>query len=128
MELNRLFDFVEQIYRKADVGAAFGEPQTVGDKTIIPVARVGYGLGVGFGEGEMPSGAEAPEAPGAGGGGGGGGMATPMAAVELSDGEVNVVPIVDSTRIALAGILLVAWSVYWIGKTIRVLKGRWSVG
>ena len=50
------------------------------------------------------------------------------AAEEVSDGEVNVVPIVDSTRIALAGILLVAWSVYWIGKTIRVLKGRWSVG
>lgn len=125
MELNRLFDFLEQIYHKADVKAAFGDPHTIGERTIIPVARVGYGLGLGFGEGEKPGGEEGEvEATGAGGGGGGGGMATPIAVVEVTDEETRVIPIVDSTKMALAGIFMAAWNLFWITRTIRVLKGR----
>jgi len=33
------------------LAAAFGDPQVVGDKTVIPVAKVGYGFGLGFGQG-----------------------------------------------------------------------------
>jgi len=127
MELNRLFDFFEQIYRKADVKAAFGEPKTVGQKTIIPVARVGYGLGLGFGEGERP-GEEGEAEAGAGGGGGGGGTATPVAVVEVTDETTRVIPIVDSTKIALAGMFCAAWNLFWITRTIRVLKARKAGG
>jgi len=48
MSLNRLFDVIQQIKEAADVRAAFGEPQVLEDKTIIPVARVSYGMGLGF--------------------------------------------------------------------------------
>jgi len=133
MELNRFFDFLEQIYQKADVKAAFGEPQTIGEKTIIPVARVAYGLGLGFGEAEKPA---EPfggphdreegkvEATGAGGGGGGGGVAAPIAVVEVTNEETKVIPIMDLTKLALAGMFVAAWNLFWITRTVRVLKGR----
>lgn len=124
MELNRLFDFLEQMYRRADVKAAFGEPQSIGDKTIIPVARVGFGVGLGFSEGERP--AEEPgdiEAAGAGGGGAGGAMTTPVALLQVTSEDTKVIAIVDSTKLALAGILMIAWNLFWIARTIRFLKG-----
>jgi uncharacterized spore protein YtfJ len=125
VELNRLFDFLERIYQRADVKAAFGEPQTIGDRTIIPVARVSYALGLGFGKGERPAEqADEVEASGAGAGGGGGGMATPIAVLEVTDEDTKVIPIVDSTRLALAGILMAAWNIFWIARTIRVLRER----
>lgn len=126
MELNRFFDFFEQIYQKANVKAAFGEPETIGEKTIIPVARVGYGLGLGLGEGEAPAGEEGEAGPSAdvGGGGGGGGAATPIAVVEVTDEETKVIPIVDSTKVALAGILMASWNLFWIIGAIRALKGH----
>jgi len=123
MELNRLFDFLEQIYDRADVKAAFGEPQIVGDRTIIPVARIGYGVGLGFGEGERPADEEGEvEGVGAGGGGAGGGMATPIAVLEVTGEDTKVVPIVDSTKLALAGILMTAWTIFWIGRTVRLFR------
>ena len=123
MELNRLFEFSEQVYRKADVGAVFGEPQTVGHKTIIPVGRVCYGLGLGFGKGEGPRQDEgATDSTGSGGGGGGGGMAGPIAVIEVTDEETKVIPVVDPTTLALAGMFLAAWNLFWIARTIRVLK------
>jgi uncharacterized spore protein YtfJ len=127
MELNRLFDFLEQIYEKANVRAAFGEPGTVEGRTVIPVARVWYGLGLGFGEGEGPAPAdEEAEAAGSGAGGGGGGLAVPIAVVEVAEGQTRIIPITDSTKVAVAGILLAAWNLFWITRTIRVLKGRGS--
>jgi uncharacterized spore protein YtfJ len=129
MELNRVFDFLEQVYQTASVRAAFGEPQTVGEKTIIPVARVAYGLGLGFGEGERPAeeGGDV-EAAGSGAGGGGGGMATPLAVVEVTDEDTRVIPIMDSTKLAVAGVFMAAWNLFWIARTIRVIKGRGSRG
>ncbi len=125
MELNRLFDFLEQVYLRADVKAVFGEPQTVGERTIIPVARVGYGVGLGFGEGERPAEEEGDvEAAGAGGGGGGGGMATPVAVLEVTSEDTKVIPIVDSTKLALAGMIMAAWNLFWISRTIRLLRSR----
>jgi len=121
MQLNRLFDFFEQIYQKADVKAAFGEPETIGQRTIIPVARVGYGLGLGFGEGERPS---EEEAEAGCGGGGGGTAATPIAVVEVTGEGTQVIPIVDWTKLALAGLATFAWNLFWINRILRILKGR----
>lgn len=74
MELNRLIEFLQGVYRKADVRAVFGEPRTVGDRTLIPTARVVYCLALGFGQGESPdpAGAEAQTTDPRGGGGGAG--------------------------------------------------------
>jgi uncharacterized spore protein YtfJ len=125
MELNRFFDFLEQTYEKADVKAAFGEPQTLGEKSIIPVARIGYGVGLGFGEGGTAAEEEGEtEASGTGGGGGGGGMATPLAVIEVTDLETKVIPITDTSKLALAGILMAAWNVFWIARTIRAFRAH----
>jgi uncharacterized spore protein YtfJ len=125
MEINRLFEFLEQIYQRADVASAFGEPETVGEKTLIPVARVWYGMGLGFGEGQEPAPEEDESEPGASGAGGaGGGKTVPIAVVEVSNEETKVISITDSTKVAVAGILMVAWNLFWITKTIRAFRPR----
>lgn len=128
MELNRLFDFMEQVYQGIDVKAVFGNPEHINEKTLIPVARICYALGLGFGEGNRPAEEEVEDVPsGSGSGGGGGGLATPIAVVEVTEKETKVIPIIDSTKLALAGMLMVAWNLFWITRTIRVFKSRQGI-
>jgi uncharacterized spore protein YtfJ len=54
MSLDKLFESIEQTRETANWQSAFGEPQVVEDKTVIPVAKVGYGFGYGFGSGQAP--------------------------------------------------------------------------
>jgi len=125
MELNRFFDFLGEVLQKANVRACFGEPETIGQKTVISVARVRYGLGLGFGQAEKPSeGRKAEDSDASGGGGGGGGAATPIAVVEVAEDSTRVVPIVDLTKLALASMLMVTWNLFWIIRVIRALKDR----
>jgi uncharacterized spore protein YtfJ len=77
---------IDQLTTNGKADVAFGTPQVVGDRTIIPVARVTYGFGGG-------SGAE--NAPQVGSGAGGGLAVRPFAVVEVSQEKVRVVPIVD---------------------------------
>jgi len=76
-------NFVERIAsgfgQTASVKNVFGEPIEVGDKKVIPVARIAYGFGGGYGEGGKKMQGQmnqlSPEKPfpageGAGGGGG----------------------------------------------------------
>ncbi len=127
MDIEKILAEIEASPRSANVRTVFGEPIQVGDRTIIPVARVGGSFGLGFGRGTRPT---APGAEGAGAesgqGGGGGAMvsARPIAVVEISPDKVRVRPILDVTRIALGGLLLVAWNVFWITLTIRALGHR----
>ena len=63
----------------ATVKNVFGEQIQVGDKTIIPVAKIAYGFGGGYGQGKKRSkpgegGSNESEGPAGEGGGGGGGM------------------------------------------------------
>jgi hypothetical protein len=44
--------------------------------------------------------------------------------VRISDDEVSYEPVLDVTRLALAGIAFAAWSVFWIGRTIRAVGRR----
>ena len=114
-----------------EVGASvcFGTPVERDGHTIIPVARVSFGYGMGFGGGsggkqEPGSGFDAMPAEGGeggGGGGGGGGSSTPVAIIDMSQGEVKVTAIQDSTRIALSGIFLTAWASFWLFLTIRTV-------
>lgn len=82
------FSVVESL---SNTGAktVYGEPVTVGSRTIIPVAQAAYG----FGGGED----------GDGGGGGGGVLTTPVGALELTDETTRFVPIHPLRRLVAAG-------------------------
>jgi uncharacterized spore protein YtfJ len=121
---------IEQMLEKLGADAVFGKPTTEGDVTIVPVVQVAYGFGYGSGYGRSPNGEDAgdtsAQTPVQGGEGGGsgvgaGGRATPRGYVRITPQEVKYEPIVDETRVPLAGILMVAWSVYWVMATIRTI-------
>lgn len=125
MELEKLFETIESLKEKASVKAVFGEPEAIGERTIIPIAQVGYGFGMGFGEGKAPEEEEGEEAPtGRGGGGGGGATAKPIAVLEVTPETTKVIPIFDSTKIALAGILLLVWAVFLFTRTLNKIFGE----
>lgn len=87
----------------AKPGAVFGEPITANDQTVITASEVMMGLGVGFGGGSTTESAEGGVGEtGSGGGGGGGGVARPVAVIHVNEDGVEVEPIVDVTKIALA--------------------------
>jgi uncharacterized spore protein YtfJ len=125
MEVNRLFDTVEKARETADWEAAFGEPQVVEGKTIIPVAKVTYGFGLGFGIGSAePEDEEEAPYEGEGGGAGGGVSANPVGVLVVTEEGVFFEEIIDVGKIAFAGILLSALFVFQLFKTLRVVLGR----
>ncbi|MGB8769475.1 MAG: spore germination protein GerW family protein [Candidatus Korobacteraceae bacterium] len=87
------------------VQTAFGEPIEAHGKTIIPVARVKYGLGAGGG-GENKS--EAEDAVG-GSGGGGGVKVTPIGVLEVSDAGTRFIRFFDprmALRLVSSGVMI----------------------
>jgi uncharacterized spore protein YtfJ len=116
-EQEQVVELVEQLFSVAQPGAVFGEPVTSEEHTIITACEVKVGMGFGYGsgggsgtgpiEGEEKSeeGAEIPrEGTGYGSGGGGGGVSggRPVAVIEIGPHGVQVEPVVDVTKIALA--------------------------
>jgi uncharacterized spore protein YtfJ len=125
MNSEEMLDKLQTIRDSANVDRVFGKPKIIGEKAIIPIAQVSYGFGGGYGEGKEPGAEEDSETRqriGKGGGGGGGVSVTPKAVLEVTPAETKLISIVDTTRIALAAILLVAWNVFWVTKTARTLK------
>lgn len=86
MELTKFVDSVRSsLAESANVRRVFGDPVVVGNKTIIPVARIGYGFGAGGGTGPRRPNGEGESKPIGEGGGGGGGMgAVPIGVVEIT--------------------------------------------
>lgn len=118
-----------EINERATVKTVFGEPYQMNGHTIIPVAKVSFGFGFGGGQGTLK--ANGPRSAGeagkdAGGGAGGGGRVSvrPIAVLEVGADETKVKPIVDFARLALAGMLLAAWNVFWITYTVRRVRAR----
>jgi uncharacterized spore protein YtfJ len=128
MSLERMFEVVEDLRDTASVDAAFGKPQEVEGRTFIPVAAVGRGFGMGFGQGTAPEDEETGAEPvgGEGGGTGGGAGARPVAVIEISAEETIVRPIIDESKVALAGIALVGWIAFWLAATVRAVFGHRS--
>ncbi len=114
----------------ATAEAVVGPVREENGRIAIPLASVaaGFGLGLGAGHegGDAADGDDAPAARGSGGGGGGGGgaKARPVAVVELTENELQVHQVVDSTRIAVASLALAGWCVFWITRTIRAFRRR----
>jgi uncharacterized spore protein YtfJ len=116
---------IDEMLRKLNVNAVFGEPFKEGDVTLIPVASVGYAFGYGSGSGRMTgtsSGAEGqPCGPGEGSGqgGGGGGNARPLGHIRISPEGVAYEPIMDKSRISMLAIGMIMWNMFWVTATIR---------
>ena len=125
MSVNRIFESIEQARETANWRAAFGEPQVIDDKTIIPVAQVSYGFGLGFGRGGQVSEEEGePETEGEGGGGGGGASAKPYGVIVVTPDNVYFEEVEDSSKIAVLGIAMSAFAIFQVAKTLRVIFGR----
>lgn len=111
-----------RIDERATVKTMFGEAVHEDGRTIIPVAKVTYGFGFGAGRGAKKAHEE--EGPREGGGGGGGVSVRPVAILDMDSKASRITPIIDLNRLALAGMLLAAWNVFWITLTIRTIKTR----
>jgi uncharacterized spore protein YtfJ len=85
MELQTFFQSLsENLVNRAAVNTVYGEPVIVGEKKVVPVARVACGFGGGAGTGTRPSHPDVPQSRGEGGGGGGGFAAMPVGVVEIT--------------------------------------------
>jgi uncharacterized spore protein YtfJ len=121
-----MFDVVENLRDTAAADAAFGKPQEVEGRVLVPVAAVNVGFGMGFGQGTDVEDEEdeAPSTLDQGGGAGGGARSRPVAVIEVTPEGMVVKPIIDEGKVALAGILLVGWCVLWLMATIRGVFGH----
>lgn len=124
-EMEKMLKIAQDLKESARVEAAFGKPETIGEKTIIPIAQVTYGLGMGFGEGKAPAEAEGEETPtGRGGGGGGGASARPIAVLEVTAEETSLIPVVDAGKIAMAGVCTGALFILFVMRPLIKLFGQ----
>jgi uncharacterized spore protein YtfJ len=119
---------IEKMVDGLGVNAVFGEPIREGDVTVVPVAEVrfafGYGYGSGRGRGEEAEVGPSTGEEGSGGGRGAGGRASAKGYIRISADDVRFEPVLDVTRLALAGIAFAAWSVFWIGRAMRAASTR----
>jgi len=117
--IDDLFTRLEDLQANASVDAVFGQPVTMGEKVVIPIARVTYGFGLGFGEGADQEAGESD------GGAGAGMRARPLGVIEITPERTRIEPYVNEQAVTLAGILLGAWSIFWISAAvIRIMSGR----
>jgi len=84
-EVNRLEEVFKSIVEHASAKLVYGEPVSVGGKTILPVAKIRYGFG--SGSGRKANGDQQ------GTGGGGGLVAKPVGVVEITQSQTRFVPI-----------------------------------
>lgn len=101
--IGKIHDSISEFISTADVQRVYGAPIKEGDVTIIPTAEVLAGLGFGYGSGFGP-GQKTERSGGGGGGGGGRTFSRPVAVIIVTPEEVKVSPVVDVTKIALAGL------------------------
>ena len=115
---------IEKLFEKLKVDAVFGEPIKEGDVTLIPVADVGVGFGFGSGQNPAAEGEGGEAESGQGMGGGGGGKASPRGYIKITPDGVTFESTMDENRVALAGIAMSAWAVFWIAAAIRAFARK----
>jgi uncharacterized spore protein YtfJ len=107
-------DLIQQLSDKfssdANVKSVYGDPIETQNKTIIPVAKIAYGLGAGGAQGMEEK--EKGEA----GGGGGGVSNKPVGVLEITKEDTRFVPVDDWKQKvqwigvgALLGLLIYRW-------------------
>jgi uncharacterized spore protein YtfJ len=104
---------MEHLERTAHVKTVFGNPIECSDKTIVPVAKVGYGCGAGAGPtGEGQSSEEEEQD---GGGGGAGVAASPVGVVEITKDDTRFISISGRKKLVLG---------FLLGLFVGLLLGR----
>jgi len=105
-------DFLEklaaQFGQNASVKNVYGEPVQSGDKTIIPVAQIAFGLGGGYGHGKNKMSQKNKDASqdnirGEGAGAGGGMFARPKGVYEITPTSTRFIP-ASGIRLLVTGI------------------------
>jgi uncharacterized spore protein YtfJ len=118
---------LERMLQTADVKSVYSEPTQVGEYIVVTAAEVTAAGGFGFGSGgglianSAKAGPETVEDGGGGGGGGGGGTFTgrPVAVISIGPNGVQVEPIIDLTKIALALFTTIGAMVMLLGRMRR---------
>lgn len=108
----------ERLGNKASVSAVFGEPVKCDGITIIPVARLGFGLGAGAGSGRIAKTLE---------GGGGGASAAPVGYIEIRDGGTVFKPIRDplvNVLVPLAALLAGSAAPRIVRGLVKLRRGK----
>lgn len=125
MSLEKMFTAIDDLGQVASANAILGKPQTLENKTLIPVAAVSKGFALSFEQAAPASQAE-PGEPAVEHDDSIGGLAAsrPVAVIEISDDNIVIRPITDETKVGLAGIALFAWIVFWVGATIQSVFGK----
>ncbi len=98
----------ERLHSSADVQKVYGAPISAEGKTIIPVAKIGYGFGGGSGFASKKI-TESIHPAGEGGGGGGGVAVLPIGVFEVTATGTRFISLTDkrkSLAIAAAGLTL----------------------
>jgi uncharacterized spore protein YtfJ len=124
MSLNRLFDTIENARETANWRVAFGEPQEVEGKTLIPVAKATHAYGLGFGAGESPAMEDEDASGGEGGGVGGAASSRPVGAIVVTPESVCFEPALDQGVLVLARFGVAALLIMQFAKTLRAIFGR----
>ena len=125
-----LLDSMKDIFAAARPGLVYGEPLQDGDRTVITASEVVAGGGFGFGRGmgaTPEQAASATNGAGAGGGGGGGGgggsSARPVAIIVCGPDGVQVKPVLDVTKIALAALTAAGVALPMLARILRAKDG-----
>ena len=88
MNVPELLKSIAEQIQSASAKKVYGDPVSVGDRTVIPVARVRFGFGGGGGS-HAPDSQKADE----GGGGGAGGQISPLGVIEITPPGTRFIPI-----------------------------------
>lgn len=112
-----------RIVEAASVSAVFGQPVERGEITIIPCSEIVVGMGLGGGNGTGMAQKEGETSSGEGVGGGGGARGRPVAAIVVTRQGVRIEPIVDVTKVALAGATTAAFVFLWLARLTGATRG-----
>jgi uncharacterized spore protein YtfJ len=93
-----LSSLADHLRAGASVRNVYGEPISAGGRTIIPIARVGYG----FGAGGRAGGSHETAGDRDGSGGGAGMSARPVGALEITEAGTRFIPFIDPFRLGMA--------------------------
>jgi uncharacterized spore protein YtfJ len=114
-------DTMSKFMEAADVRKVYGRATKHGDVTIIPAAEVLVAMGFALGASSGTDSTQKSEGTGGGGGGGGRTLARPVAIIVASPDGVKVEPVIDPTKIVMAGLTAVG---FVSGMMFRMMRKR----